>query len=165
VVTPAIKVQITGGEEAYRYTKDVLGRWGRYQKVFETRVIPLLAEFFEDQFATEGSAGGEPWEPLKPTTLMRKKQLGFADKGILRRKDKLYDALTSRERGTTGRRIQINQKGLRMIVTLKYGALHQEGSPGGRIPARVLVPDPMPDEFMGKLRKMISGYLLDVGFT
>jgi hypothetical protein len=45
------------------------------------------------------------------------------------------------------------------IVDVPYAYRHQEGQPG-RMPAREVIPDPMPPSFIAALRRVVSGALV-----
>lgn len=143
--------------EAERHARDLRGRWSNYRLALQGPVKGLLRDFFEEQFRTEGAYGGHPWAELTDTTISIKARLGVANKGILRRFDKLYDALTSE--GARGQRFRVSKTGMQFEITVPYAWRHQVGAIKGGT-ARIILPPEMPQAFMVGLRNLIRGYSL-----
>lgn len=116
-------------------------------------------EFFADQFATSGAAGGEPWAPLSPRTLAFKRRYGRAGMGTLRFTNQLWASLTKRGH-PLGRR-QVTATSLAIGSNDPKAAKHQEGrgDAGQNLPRRVLVPDPMPTDRVDRWAALTLRYV------
>ena len=100
---------------------------------FRDYLIPDIRKMYRAQFDTQGSRGGETWEPLSPAYAAWKES-HFPGKTILRRTDRLFDSLV----GKTADSIQAMDQGqLRIGTKLVYGRAHQDGT--STLPARPLL--------------------------
>lgn len=149
-------------EPARKKLTRLQGKFANFKPVMEGPVRELVRKALIQQFRTRGGYGGKKWAPLKQSTIERKRDLGVLSLGPLKRTRRLYLAATSRDH--PDQEVRVGKDGFFFRINLPYGILHQVGSPGGRMPAREVVPDPMPEEFMQELRKSIRGYLVAVEF-
>src|SRR5579859_2304683 len=137
-------------------------------------VEPTVTEFFEEQFATEGRAGGTPWAPLTPATLAAKARAGREGMGILRFTNALWGSFVNA--GSAGSiRVMEPQRYVRgSSLTTPSGrglaALHQSGwiatQWGGRpfhaardVPPRPIVPDPLPQAWVLTWGDAVAKYI------
>jgi phage gpG-like protein len=99
-----------------------------------SRIMRLLEEAAREQFATEGSAGGEPWAPLAESTL-RSKPPG---KGILENSGRLLNSLVAGGVAGSGDAVRfLGTQELRWGTNVEYAAFHQHGT--SRMPRRRVV--------------------------
>lgn len=91
-----------------------------------TEVAGVIDASLRDQFDSGVNAYGNPWSPLKASTIKRKR----GDARILRRTDALSSE--TRARPMQGAGIE--------IASLPYGEIHQAGDPP-RMVARKILPD------------------------
>src|SRR5689334_22402642 len=89
----AIRVELGPAQELLA---DVGARAADLRPVWNDVVDPDFSAFGEQQFATEGAAGGTPWAPLSPATVTWKARFGRAGMGILRFFNRLWSSLTKR---------------------------------------------------------------------
>lgn len=133
---------------------------------FHLYIDPSVVEFFRRQFASKGAEGKTPWAPLKASTIKRKSRANRGNMGILRFSNRLWASLTKRG----GPEVILNitpklyQRGTSVVADSKkgpvpYPAIHQTGSQDGRIPARPLVPDEMPANYLQKWGAIIAQHL------
>lgn len=137
----------------------IAGRFARMEDVLQGDAVrALIGDAMRQQFATRGRWGGTPWARLKSSTVRRKRLEGTYGKGALRRTDRLYRAAT--EPGDAPHsRLRLFKNKVRFDITLRYAAAHQRGTK--RMPARQIIPEQMPPEFIGKLRNIVRGYLIE----
>jgi phage gpG-like protein len=82
-----------------------------------------LRQQIAEQFATQGAAGGTPWAPLAPSTLLKShRRLG----GILYSTGALFDSLTDPE--APGHLEQVSAQELLFGSSLPYAMFHQTGT-------------------------------------
>jgi phage gpG-like protein len=132
---------------------------GRFTRVMPDNVRPisrLIGEAIEQQFATEGEYEGRKWERLADSTAKRKGSGGrmLIDTG------NMFESFTVA--GHQNQQIKI-EGGNRLIfeVSGTPAEYHQEGR---GVPERHVVPDPMPEAFMRKLQKLVTGYVIGTRF-
>jgi hypothetical protein len=163
----SIRVDIATGEGERKLAR-IRGRFANYKPVFDGPVNDLLRAFFKEQFRSRGAHGGTPWAPLSLRTLEIKRRLRDQNPGYkiapLRRSDRMYQALLSRG-SVAGKQMIVTPKGMTFRMTEDYHRWMQEGTPGGRVPARPILPDKMPESFMRKLRNIVTGYVVRGEFT
>jgi hypothetical protein len=144
-------------EGALKRTRDLQGRFANPEKVIVGPVRELFHRAMKQQYSTRGRWGGKRWANLKPSTVRRKMYEGTYGKGVLRRTDRLFNALTGRDKQDF--EVVVNGKHVSFVVKVPYAFRHQQGQPG-RMAARELIPDPMPESFMVALRNRVKGYLV-----
>lgn len=155
---PGVSVEIEGEEGLLDMIGVLLGlemRSTNYQLLLETKMTDEAHDFFKDQFATAGQAGGDPWLPLTPYTERLKTRLGYGAKGILRRTDELYNSLT--QRGANLGRAEADMESLELGTEDPKAMLHQEGY--SKLPPRVIVPDEIPDAYTDKWDSLVLDYV------
>ena len=146
-----IRTQIQAAA-ANRRLKDLKGRWASLQPVMEGPVADLLRLYVMNQFRTAGAYGGTPWEELSPKTLRR-----HPDRiGILRVSDTMYTSLLGDDPQTSV--FNVGSRSMEWGSEVPYAAVHQYGY--RHIPARPIFAEPMPEDFMRKLRNLIKGYMV-----
>lgn len=122
---------------------------------FLEEIDPMMTEFFREQFATAGSAGGAPWPQNKPSTRNDKIFRG-AQLEVMRDSDRLMDSYIDPENRDAIREIgpQRYARGSRV----EYADIHQDWftiTKWGNVlfdqpievPPRQVVPERMPVEF------------------
>lgn len=92
------------------------------------------------RFKAEVTPDGIPWEPLKESTIRRKRQLGYGDRQKLQRTDDMRSAIRLIRGGITGAMFTNTGAGVRIAITdpkiAEYARVQNRGSYDGRIPAR-----------------------------
>jgi hypothetical protein len=127
-----------------------------------------VRRLIQEQYRTRGEYGGTPWQELSDYTRKRKERAGKLALGPLKFSEKLYQSLTVI--GHPDRRETITRMGYHVRTMVRsrtgfpYGASHQTGTEDGHVPARPIIPDPPPPEFMRELRNIAKGYLIEAQF-
>lgn len=100
----------------------------------------LLLKRTKERFRAEVTPDGTPWAPLAPSTLRRKESLGYGDAQKLVRTGKLRDAIQRIVGRADGGTFFNTGAGFRIGITdpeiAEYATVQNQGSRGGRIPAR-----------------------------
>jgi len=138
---------------------------------FWDRLDPLVTDFFEAQFETEGAEGGHRWKPIAPLTRQLRARSGH---GLAGSSAVLQDTLGMRRdfehaSGTGFRKVQ--PKEYRRGVVSEVAALQQEGwtsrSVFGQmrkapvqVPARPIVPEDFPQSILKTWVRDYTRYLV-----
>lgn len=124
--------------------------------VIAPEVNDMLLKWWNSKGAAFGRGG---WAPWAEATLEKRIRKGNAEKGILRDTDHLFKTLF-RARAADSRLKSI-AGGVRLAlnVGVKYAAAHQYGIEG-QMPARQVIPDPLPTTFVRKIRSLVRSYVL-----
>ena len=161
-------------DEVLAFTEGAEERLGDLTPYWEAAADPLIREFYEAVWASDGAiANGEPWAPLSDTTLALKARRGRADMGLLRDSDRLYDSLTKRGDAGSLRLVSPDAFFLGTAVTNEgapYPSFLQRGwtmrSIFGRelaeprnVPARPFVPESLPDTFADAIARTMRAYI------
>ena len=147
--------------------------------VFAGPINKSVDTVFKRQFDSQGAFGGTPWRPLHPVTVQLRKRAGHGRGGILRDTNRMWASLTkfglgpdaikvitpmSLERGTTvpyAGWIHTGFMSKYFVVVDKHGLpVPIKRARAKKIPARPLVPDPMPAEVVGTWEKVIVNFLI-----
>lgn len=149
--------------------------------VFSGPINQDLDQVFKDQFDTEGAAYGTKWRKLAPATLALRQRRGHGRGGILRDTNVLWASFTKLGLGPDA----IKKVGTHSLVrgsTVPYGRWHQTGymsktfvvtrGKGSKttfvalrrkepvhIPARPIIPDPMPAKVINRWVSMIEEFI------
>lgn len=128
-------------------------------------VRALVRDAMRQQFESEGRYGGEPWQELAERTIKERIAEGFdGEHPILRRNDILYDAFQGKMNAGVGGKMEVRKKEFTLrIIGLPQAQAHQKGLEP-HLPARPIIPEPMPDDFIRKLRSIVSGYIVKAKF-
>ncbi len=134
---------------------------------------PILTSFFLQQFATKGAAGGQPWAPLKPSTVRARTRGGIGG-GRLFRKAKRGQArggilaiLIDTRRLWSSYVKAGGPESIRIVTRFQYvrgsavpyaGAHHEEDIVHKR-PARKVVVDPLPPWVIILLERGLASYV------
>jgi phage gpG-like protein len=129
-----LNLSVYGDEQISRELLRFSAYVGHPRPAFE-KIRDDLEEQLAEQFATEGSRGGEHWEPDKESTLAAKAAAGLRPE-VLQATGKLLDSFTANTHG----------EGIRTITDdafvfgskVAYGAAHQKGTKTG-LPARPIL--------------------------
>jgi hypothetical protein len=127
----------------------------------ERSLAPAAAAMLKQHWDSKGAAFGHPWAAWAISTRLERIRKGNADKGILRDTDHLFRALFRSL--LSPERIQTIPGGLRLSLGLSQSEdpkaiFHQLGT--SRMPARQVVPDPLPRSFRDVVRSMLKDYVL-----
>lgn len=141
-----------------RYVRDVKGRFAKMGPVMSGRLEPMFKQAIVKQFQTEGEWGNTPWPELSDERTAQKLRSGTLWKGILRDSDRLFDAFATESSDEF--HVEVNGRNFTYVIEVPYAYVHQRGIEG-RTPARPIVPDPMPESFIAKLRNVIAGYIIE----
>ena len=138
------------------------GRFTNFIPVMGGRVDVLARRLIKRQFDTEGrvGAGGGGWEPLSRDYLKRRVIPG---KPLLRQSDGLYEALTRRGHPDQELILEKNRYSLSIADGAETRARfvgHQLGVPSSNLPARQMIPDPLPQTFIRDVRNALKSYIV-----
>jgi hypothetical protein len=150
------RVRIASGEGEQRIAR-IRGRFASLQPVMEGPLRELFRQFAIQQWKTRGSYGGSPWAPLKASTIAKKKKEGTYRWGTLKSSKRLYESLAHRDHEDFYMRA--TNRGVTFGTRVPYAFRHQEGTP--HMVAREIIPEEMPEDFMRKLRNIVTGYIVD----
>ena len=134
---------------------------------FHNHLDPDVTEFLRKQFETKGRWGGIPWAPLSQLTQQLRSRSGHGFGGPLRDTDGMYRRFT--HSGGLGLRV-IKQNEYRRGVVDDVAWRHQEGwtsrtifgvprATPVQVPARPVIPDPMPDHVVGMWEKSYADWV------
>jgi phage gpG-like protein len=124
-------------------------------------IWPVIEDDFyadvKDQFATEGAAGGEVWQPLSPA-YAEWKEAHYPGMPIMQRTGNLMRSLTT---GTDANSVKIEQrKALTLGSRLPYGIYHQSLAPRTVLPRRPVIQ--LTDQFRRATMRNVQAYLVQV---
>lgn len=120
----------------------------------------IEADFYSQiarQFQTEGTAGGDKWEALKPE-YAGWKEAHYPGKPILQRTGDLIESLTNPNSANGVRREE--RKTLTLGSLLPYALYHQTGTRDGRLPARPEIQ--LTEAFKRTTMAHVQGYLVQI---
>lgn len=153
---PGLRFEIEAAGVIRRYT-DIIKRLLNMQPVLDFRVIQLAQEMFKDQFETEGASA---WAPLSEGYRARKER-DRPGKTILRYDDLMFAALTQNlgaDSVFTQRAGGTSVLDINVDPDIGYWIFHQLGT--DTMPARELLPDPLPPEFLSELKRVVRAYIV-----
>jgi phage gpG-like protein len=103
----------------------------------QNRIIQKYRNEVDLQFASQGSRGGFPWRPLKPSTIEGRVRAGFAPGPILQRTGTLRDSLVNSNHrlGCKGN----TPLGWFLGTQVKYAVYHQSRAPRKKLPRRAFL--------------------------
>lgn len=153
-LAPILTTIATG--EGERKIARIKGRFANFGPVMQGPVRKLFLVAMRKQFSSRGQYGGTPWPRLTKQTLDRKRRWGLR-LSPLRATDRLYKSLTVR--GGPEQQTIITRNSFKFRTLVPYAPVHQTGD--DHTPQRVIIPDPMPAEFMVQLRNIVTGYLVE----
>jgi hypothetical protein len=161
---PAVRVVVDNTKKNARYVRDLGGRFAEYRPILKTQgpVRDLIERAVIENFDTQGRYAGKPWPELAESTLK-----GRAGKGpILFEYGNLWEFIEARF--DVKKRVDFDKRTFKITWDYPIAGYHQRGHEVGdfrartRLPRREIVPNPFPESFVEKLRKIITGYLLTV---
>lgn len=135
---------------AQKVMRDVRGRFVKPIPGSARRISDLIREMIKKQFETEGEYGGKKW-PGASTATERRKGIGGK---LLIRSGKMFEKLTTdgeQDIRVTGNRIEFKVEGT-------PAGFHQTGT--RNMPMRQVIPDPPPEDFMNRLKRVVTGYVI-----
>lgn len=112
-----------------------------------TETGEFLIKEFEDNFPTEGSRLGLPWQKLALSTLREKQRLGYGGKGILERTGQLKDAFSK----------DVTSLMVRVFNPTPYFKYHQLG--GSTLPQRKMIV--ASENVKGKIYEIFNLFIRD----
>lgn len=138
--------------------------------VFRGAIDKSVSAYFRRLFDTEGAEAGKRWAPHRPLTVKLRRRPGHGRGGIGRDTNELWGSLvkvgprsvrvigrTKYERGTTVRYAEAFHTGVSPRKQRVFG--RRPRLPLG-IPARTLVPDPMPAKWVDEWEKAVADYII-----
>lgn len=133
--------------------------------VMEQAIVPAAIEMLRRHWDSKGAAFGHPWPPLAPSTIEARIRKGTAAKGPLRDTDNLFVALfraVSSNRSLTpingGWRLALGLGADASPLDRLKALWHQRGT--SRMPARQVIPDPLPRSFRDTVRAIVRDWAL-----
>lgn len=150
--------------------------------VLEGPINKSVDTLFLRQFASEGSYGGTRWAPDAPVTVKLRGRRGHGRGGVLRDTNVLWASLTKLGLGPNAVRL-VTPHSLTRGTSVKYARYHQTGyvaktfvvidrhgnpvplyrKTPKRIPARPILPDPIPNALVNTWAKTISDFIVSGG--
>lgn len=149
--------------------------------VWLDEVQPLVTDFIQRQFATEGAYGGKKWAPLAPATVALRQRPGHGRGGIGRDTNRLWASLVKSggssasvggllvigpqtyERGSSLPYAQWFAGGYtsktRPVYTGQKWIFLRRAEPK-KIPARPIFPDPLPAELVTNITDAVRRYIV-----
>lgn len=135
----------------------VAGRFDDFRPVLAGAVLSTLRTMERTQFDSRGSLGTPVWPmTLAASTIREKHRLGFGNKPMMRRTDRLYLSLTKRHADAV---VEPTEDSLTFGTRVPYARFHQTGGP--RLPQRQVIPDPVPEATLAEIRESLRDYLLE----
>jgi phage gpG-like protein len=143
------------------------GRFEDYRPVLRGRIRRTLNEMENLQFSTEGSAFGNPWPPLAPSTIAAKERLGFGNRPMLVRRGILRGSLAGRNSDSI---YKVSRFDLLFGTETEYAKYHQHlpenaSLDKGILPERQPIPvnkqGLLPQEVMDEINDNIRDYLIE----
>lgn len=135
-----LDVEVFGDVQLAREIVRVGDRAGNLSPVFES-LMDRLREINDEQFRSRGARGGDPWDPLKPATILEKARLGAPEPTFtLYRWGNLYTALAAHS--DENQEVIITDDWAVFRVTGEPGEIgmyHHWGAPGANLPERPLI--------------------------
>lgn len=140
----------------------IAGRFSNFIPVMGGRVDVLARGLIRRMFDTQGRASGRgQWQAL---TERYKKARPLPDRPLLRQSDELYDALT--RKGDVNQELILERNRYSLSVSSAAGRVrarfvgHQLGVPEKNLPARQIIPDPLPQTFIRQVRQAVKAYIV-----
>jgi len=140
----------------------IAGRFSNFIPVMGGRVDVLARGLIRRMFDTEGRASGQGrWARLTDRYLRRRQ---FPDRPLLRQTDELYNALT--RKGDINQELELSRNRYSLSVSTAAGRVlarfigHQLGLPAKNLPARPMIPDPLPQTFIQQVRRAVKAYIV-----
>jgi hypothetical protein len=146
----------------------IAGRFSDFKPVLGGRVDVASRRLIRRMFATQGRASGRgQWAPLTERYVRQRRQ--FPTRPLLRQTDAMYEALTVR--GHPDQETILERD--RYAITVAEDATddagrsirarfvgHQRGVPESGVPARPMIPDPLPKTFIDEVRRAVRAYIV-----
>lgn len=165
-------VEVQGMGRVLARLAEIQRRTGDLRPVYRRVVDPEVSRFLRLQFETAGRYGGDPWAPLRQSTIRHRTRAGGNRGGTNR---PLWD--TGRLRASL---VKVGPESIRSIgrtryvrgTSVPYAAHHQEGATlrswGGnpfhrarRLRRRSIFPRSMPPRFTSRLLRGMEDYVTE----
>lgn len=154
-----VTVDLSGLDALQRRTDDL-------RPLFAGSIDRSVTKLFERQFASEGAWGGVKWAQHRALTRTLRARPGHGRGGILRDTNRLWASFVKSGGPESVRRITASEyvRG----SSVPYARAHQRGFPavvfgrrtGRRVPARPIVPNPVPREVVATWERLVRDYVL-----
>jgi hypothetical protein len=142
--------------------KRLAGRTSDFRPVLGGRVDVAARRLIRRQFLSEGRASGRgQWAALQPTYVARRV---LPDMPMLRQSDGLFEALTQKGHPDQDVVLEPHRYSLTIAEDADTRARfvgHQLGVPQSNLPARQMIPDPLPKTFIDEVRQIAKSYIVD----
>jgi hypothetical protein len=147
--------RLTKGEQALLALPN---RLRNLRPLMQEAIAPEVNAMLKRHWDSKGAAFGHRWAPWAASTKRARIRKGNADKGLLRDTDHLFQAVF-RARSTDDR-LRIINGGLRLQLNtgVPYAIFHQVGTQF--MPERQVIPNPLPNTFIRRVRAVIREFLL-----
>lgn len=157
----SINTELEITPELVRFER-IAGRFSNFVPVMGGRVDVLARGLVRRMFLTQGRASGQgQWAPLTENYLKRRQ---FPGSPILRQTDELFDALT--KRNNENQELVLERDRYSLSVSEAAGRVrarfigHQLGVSTSNLPARPMIPDPLPKTFVNEVRQAVMAYIV-----
>lgn len=119
-------------------------------------IAPATEKMLRRHWDSKGAAFRRKWAELAPATILKRERHGTLSKGILRDTDHLFRQVF---RAAGAGQIRARSHSVQLIVSVKEkkAMLHQHGTE--HMPARQVIPDPLPSGFRQLVTRMVRNYL------
>lgn len=137
------------------------GRFSNFVPIAGGRLDVAVRDFFRRRFESEGRVGGGgKWVGLKPW-YAKWKRLRVGGRKLLQFKGGLLSAFTRRHDPHQILILTRDSYTLTVDEEIQPRArAHQRGAPSINLPARKIVPDSLPRNFLNELKQILIGYIV-----
>ncbi len=157
------RARIEGAKELQAFLKKARKRGLDLRPVLRGGIDKSVSHFFKSQFDSAGGRGGSPWAPLSAATRKSRLRPGGNRGGLSR---PLWDVGRLRASlvkvGPESHRV-IERQRYERGTTVPSAQYHQTGT--RRMPARQIVPDPLPSALVRSWLRFIEKYWMTGGVT
>lgn len=139
------------------------GRFSNFIPLSGGRLDVAVRDFLKRRFESEGRVGGGGrWVQLSPSYREFKKAK-VGSKKLLQFRGSMMDAFT--KKGAPHQILNLTPTSYELTVdesTQRKARSHQWGNPDTHLPARVIVPPTLPNNFIDQLRRVVMSYATGV---
>lgn len=158
---PFVRVEVTMTRKltkAQQQLAELPNRLANLRPLMQKVVVPEVDAMLLRHWNSKGAAFGRAWAAWAPATLIKRTRKGNVSKGILRDTDHLFKALF-RARAADSR-LRSVPGGIRLALNtgVRHAIFHQLGTE--TMPARQVIPDPLPPSFVRRIRALIKDFVL-----
>jgi hypothetical protein len=160
-VIPIVRVEVTFTRKLTKAEQQIMqlpNRLANLRPLMQRVIAPATDSMLLKHWNSKGRAFGHAWEDWAASTLAKRTRKGNVSKGILRDSDHLFKTIF-RARSADSR-LRSVPGGIRLSLNtgVRYAIFHQLGTEN--MPARQVIPDPLPPSFVRRVRALIKDFIL-----